>query len=391
MALSTPGSALGQTEQEASTREMTIQDVRAPQSPAFVLLGASPTSVERPMTPKAFAISLASARGGDTDLIPNNYALEVAPYWLREHPQLTFDDYYDAGFLQRIAQTLSISLASQRLTDAGKIADSELEGGGTVTTMSGSRVSLGARTMLVSGRAHPSLKQKRDSLNVLQGKLLDLIEQEEDEKITKEQYDERSASVRQAMQSTALEVQELDHNRVGWQIELAGASLWSFPGDTFEGGRVSKWGAWLTASYRCACRETPFESGAELIAVFRYIDDRPLPPTGSARATAILTPEEDALDVGVRGVWHLDDKMSLSFETVRRSVRDSDGVMEMIEAADSSNRTVGIIEYQITEGSYLYASFGKDFAKAGRPAGVTSVFGINIGLGDKPVVRFTEP
>ena len=390
LALSAPGAALAQAEQEMSTGELTIQDLRTPQSPAFVLLGVSPTSVERPMTPKAFAVSLASATEGNSDLIPNNYALEVAPFWLFEHPLLTFDDYYDAGFLQGIGQTLSISLASQRVKADGTTVDSGLEGEGAAATTSGSRVSLGARAMLLPGRAHPILSKKRDDLYDLQGELLDLIKKVEDEKITEEQYEDSSARVRQKMQTVGLEIQELDHKRVGWQIELAGAAVWSFPGDVFEGGKVSKWGAWLTPSYRFARRQDSFESRAELIAVFRYIDDRPLPATGSADAMEMMTPEEDAFDLGVRGVWNVNDKMSVSFETVHRSVNDSGITREMMEAAESSNRTVGIFEYQITDGSYLYASFGKDFAKAGRPAGLVSVFGINIGLGDKPVVQLTD-
>src|SRR5215831_1880299 len=66
---------------QVSTPQVTL-DVTVPDVPAFTILGVSPTQIERPTNPTALAVSLLSSTSSDTNFIPNNYALQVAPYWL---------------------------------------------------------------------------------------------------------------------------------------------------------------------------------------------------------------------------------------------------------------------------------------------------------------------
>jgi hypothetical protein len=66
-----------------------VDDLRAPTSPAFALLDVTPASVNRPENPKAFTLNVINALAQSNGL-PQNYALEVAPYWLASHPDLTF-------------------------------------------------------------------------------------------------------------------------------------------------------------------------------------------------------------------------------------------------------------------------------------------------------------
>src|SRR5882724_2241992 len=70
----------------------TLGDLKTPTTPAFVLIGTSPTVVERPTTPQDVALTVYNAvrtAGG----LPRDFALEVAPYWLFSHPKLTYADY----------------------------------------------------------------------------------------------------------------------------------------------------------------------------------------------------------------------------------------------------------------------------------------------------------
>src|SRR5829696_3920328 len=67
--------------------------LRTPTSPAFVILGITPAEVERPTAPAAFAASFFQRVEEATKGFPNSYALELAPYWLRSHPGLTFTEY----------------------------------------------------------------------------------------------------------------------------------------------------------------------------------------------------------------------------------------------------------------------------------------------------------
>src|SRR4029453_19273393 len=91
---------------QAQSGTLPLNDLRAPTSPAFVLLDVSPTAIERPQNPKALAFNLISAATSE-DGFPRNYALVVAPYWLHSHRDLTFETYQEAKFPQGLLQTFT--------------------------------------------------------------------------------------------------------------------------------------------------------------------------------------------------------------------------------------------------------------------------------------------
>src|SRR6478672_10027278 len=93
---------------------LAVSDARSPDAPAFVLLGVSPSQIERPTTPRALGISLLSTALDSDNLIPQNYALSVAPYWLAGHPALSNREYYNPSLRQSVVDTLSFSVVSSR-------------------------------------------------------------------------------------------------------------------------------------------------------------------------------------------------------------------------------------------------------------------------------------
>lgn len=115
-----------------------LDDLKAPSSPAFVLLGVSPTKVERPQAVKPLVLSAVTA---SSDGFPKNYAVEFTPYWLGS-PKVSFSDYYNSGVAKAIPRHLSISIAS---TPLGERADA------------GTSLALGLRTLPLPGRKHPRL------------------------------------------------------------------------------------------------------------------------------------------------------------------------------------------------------------------------------------------
>jgi uncharacterized protein (UPF0335 family) len=151
-----------------SGKKVTIDDLSAPQSPAFVLLGVSPTSVDRPDTPKSLAVSfvdkVTTANG-----FPRNYALQVAPYWLASHPNLQFAEYQNPNVRQSILQTLMISVGTSPIPGA-KPTDDPL----------GSKVGLGVRTAIFNGRANPRLERLIPQLEKIDDEVLDLMQKEDD-------------------------------------------------------------------------------------------------------------------------------------------------------------------------------------------------------------------
>jgi len=82
-------------------------DLTVPDLPAFILLGVSPTEIARPTLPTALSANVSTSSSNSTNLLPTNYALEIAPYWML-NPKLELNDYLAPGIVQSMAQTAVI-------------------------------------------------------------------------------------------------------------------------------------------------------------------------------------------------------------------------------------------------------------------------------------------
>src|SRR4029077_4512415 len=65
-----------------------LQDISLSNAPAFSLLDISPSSIEHPAATKAFAVSVVNTFVRSNG-IPQNYALELTPFWFIAHPRMT--------------------------------------------------------------------------------------------------------------------------------------------------------------------------------------------------------------------------------------------------------------------------------------------------------------
>jgi hypothetical protein len=363
---------------------VTPEDLRAPVSPVFALLGTTPASIERPQTPRALTMNLISAvRDGEG--LPKNYALEIAPYWTTYHPDLSFDDYYNAGVLQTIAQTFAVSIATVPLRGA--------------VPVTGTRLGTGFKTMLRAGAAHPQLAaahaeligidvriaEASDAIPALRQRAFDARRAgriAEADTLDKEVIAaeaaalQQTADLRRLAAETAKRVADLDRNRVGFQLAAAGASVWDFPDDRFEVRELSQWGVWITPTYRfLACRgesAAGCASSLDVMAAVRYLADR--------RGTA----DDRTWDLGGRLLWQLNPELALSLETLRRG-----GTAVSLE--EDSTRTVVTIEYRLNDDLLLYGSFGKDFRDRPDARTLVSLVGVNFGFGRKPIVDVSRP
>ena len=114
--------------------------VRTPLSPAFVILGVAPTTVDRPTAPSALASSLKSDFG--QGVLPRAYAAEAAPYWWFSHPGLTMGTY-ERGGPASLYRNLTFSLAVSDSLPPAHAAGAD--------TASFRRMGIGLRTTLVNG------------------------------------------------------------------------------------------------------------------------------------------------------------------------------------------------------------------------------------------------
>lgn len=333
-----------------------LENLKTPTSPAFVILGVEPTSVERPTTPRAFALSLYSGSQSGGGIIPENYAAELAPFWMRRQPQVTWEEYFEDP-TPGLLQTFTISLATRSML---------------VGTDSSTGVGLGLRASPIVGRASARADSLAHHLDTLQNVRLDLLDSLRMARIANnteriEFWQDSLNDNATAAQGVAQELQANDE-RVGLRLELAGAVSGHYPDNDFRAGKVGSAGAWGTLAYR------PENMSVDLLMVGRYLRNE-----GDA--------EQNVWDVGGRAVL-LYNRFSGSVEWVVRSASDSEGPGPGGQPAlDSGNRVVGLLEYRATDDLYVSFSFGQDYPREGddrQP--LVAILGGQFNFGSKPLI-----
>lgn len=80
-----------------------INDVCLPSDPLLSLLGEAPASVDTPNSPGALGLSILPFFNGTPKTI------SLTPYWIFDHPRLSYEDYYAPDIIQSIEQTFLLS------------------------------------------------------------------------------------------------------------------------------------------------------------------------------------------------------------------------------------------------------------------------------------------
>lgn len=349
---------------QAAAKTVTIDDLSAPNSPAFTLLDVTPSSVDRPDNPKAFVMSLLN-KVNSSNGFPQNYAVDVTPYWMVSHPTLTFDKYQSPSPGQSIAQSFLISVATVPIPGATASAPSL-----------GTRLGLGFRTFVANGRSSKGVKAAlgkavKEILDV-DFAINDLVFREgrpgvsEADKaglITQEEV------LRGKAKAIAAKIEAMDAERVGFFLALAGGQTWGFTEDDLSNSKAEKFGFWVTPSYRFkGCDETAEDciSSIDLIGVGRVLTEKD---------------KEKRWDAGGRFVLRANKAFYLSFEALGRKDKNQPAT-----PPSKNFRTVGMVEYRIQQDIILYGSFGRDFKKDTGAKPLVSLFGLNLGFGSKPIL-----
>lgn len=342
LAAATSDSAFAQ-QQAAGGQTVEIDDLRSPTAPAFVLLNVTPASIERPQNPRALTLNLLSSAAQGQGF-PRNYALEVAPYWLTSHPNLTFDEYGRPTIADSILRTLSFSVATAPLLDN---AASEPK---TV----GSRLGIGVRTNIAAGQVNPGLSALVAALNQTNAEILLALEKGQD-----------ISDLRAKAGEQARQIQQMDGQRIGFLMTAAAGQVWNFPSDDFARRQRDRWGVWVTPAYRfraCGADDSECSARFDAIAVVRALGSRG---------------NDMRWDLGGRLLWQPTKELAISGEVLRRRAN----------GGSEGSRTVALVEYRIREDLLLFGSFGKDFDDEETHRTLVSIMGLNIGFGRKPLVK----
>lgn len=293
-----------------ATGQVAINELHVPTSPGFVLLDKSPASIERPATPKALAIDLLNV------LTTNDGAIEVAPYWLKSHPNYTFNDWINTRV--PVLQTLSISAAGSR-QDVG------------------SYMAAGLRTQLLRLYA----QKKRMQIAEKQAQIVTALSVEADD-INQEELALMRKELNQLQAQSTI------------NIELAAAVSGISANARFQDLGLNRAGAWLNLKYQ------PAGTALSVLGVARYT--RAVNPWSTV-------PETDSsfADFGL-ALSYQREAFDLQFEYLRRADLDDD---------ESYSRATLVANYQVIENIVVVASLGKNFSEIENFIGL---FGVKFGL-----------
>jgi hypothetical protein len=315
-----------------------VSDLYTPASPGFTLMDKAPTAVDKPTTTKAFEADILNLAQGA--------AIQITPFWLKNHPQLTDKDLINKKVF--FYQTLNLSVA-------------------TVKTDSNYNIGIGFRAQLIriySGK----IGNLQDSITALLGDYGAQRMIIQDNTATP---DQKKAAIAAITKDTAAvdSIYMIYKQKIGhptFDIEVAGAATAVTPSSPFSSNSLSKLnrsGAWLNIRY------SPYESPLDFVATCRY--------SSSGIAAKASKRDSSFVDVGL-GLFYSGSRFSCSAEYLNRY----DNSLQK-----SYDRLAFAINYKVNSTIVVVGAFGKNFDNV---ENLFTTLGIGFGL-SKNTVKVASP
>ena len=351
---------------------LSLDILQAPVSPAFNLMGISPTSIDRPTDLNAFRVSVQNSSKNFTQL-PSSYAVELAPAALFNPRSQTMDKFGSTKFRDVWYQTLSVSFGFAK-TDND---DAETDSASTA------KVGIGIKLSLIrpsfSTETEDALHEiyiNQDNLNRLKGELLfsnDTLKalREEMESIAKsdlpdsvripklltlnQKLSEQNNKVLtqkssiEKLESTRETISKLVSDfkivRRGGFLDAAAGTVLEFPTQKFNYSKVTKIGVWLTGGYE--------GKPIAVLGILRYLYN---PDKIFADDTEKIDSKNiSSFDYGIRLDYKSrNSKFIVGTEFLYRSVLNKNTI-------PSSNRLVLNASHQVGKNQAVTFTFGKNF------------------------------
>ncbi|MEO3404949.1 hypothetical protein AAFN85_13670 [Mucilaginibacter sp. CAU 1740] len=321
-----------------------INVLKAPASPGANLIGISPTSIQKPSDPTAFAVSLLSSTD-NLSTIPNSYAVDFAPAWLFRGQYITYEQFTnDKNIWNNIRQTFVTSFAFKNVKDS-------------VADVTNTRIGLGFRLSLKRGKIKDNTLDKIKSTSNYLSKYTKLRTDYQNEVQAQTNLDSatRKKALRQAdaearndakgyLDSIKSIVESLDFSRTGLVIDLAGGFSYAFLNQA--NGKLANAGAWLTAGYQG-------KRGLDALGIVRFLHN---PDLSAAQVNAkAAQPDYHTLDFGGRLLYGAPgNRFTFGAELVYRDISDNPDIK-------SSWRYALNTDYQVGKNQVVSFSIGRDF------------------------------
>ena len=351
---------------------VTLKDLEIPNSPGFILLDKTPTSIERPNSSKAFMLSVVNSFSENKGF-PQNYAVEFTPFWFLKHPDMTFLKYVgynkikDRQMIFNNIKKGSFSFAYITTTDS-------------VTKNQVNNLSLSFRTNFISIKSKIDIEDLRNANKKLIEKLKDqndrLVKYIGDLMLSVNNPTLYDQKVREFYAAEELrnkeeknEISEILKRRAVFAIDGAVAINTFILDNNYSANHFGRFGAWLTLNYsQVLDKKDKDKSYLNLYALGRYLSD----------GTTLKNNEyisQNFYDFG--GKLELEfKKLSVAYEYIYR-----------INDISNTFRSNGIVKYKISDQLYLTGAFGKNF---GDNNNLISLLGLNWGLSsgtEKPKIE----
>jgi hypothetical protein len=93
-----------------------ISKLKSPTSPASIIIGNQPATISKPKSWQALEAAIYSNYTNQAGglVIPNDYAIEFTPYWIRKEKNISFDEFVKPNPWQSAMQNLSFSISSTK-------------------------------------------------------------------------------------------------------------------------------------------------------------------------------------------------------------------------------------------------------------------------------------
>jgi hypothetical protein len=407
-----------------------LTEVKAPTSPASVIIGNQPSVISRPKSWNELEASVYSNfLNNNQPAIPNDFALEFSPYWASNKRYLSLEEYMDNKNISKsLLQNLAFSVSStqkfiindsvntnalgfglrtliwqgnknkiqtliikQRVgqwigTQSEKLSDKIQAQLNTDNSLSNDDYADKYIQALIAG-LHTLFKDKRVESSVIEAFFDNLEEDLQNldlQNVSRNDYDSKIKEVidkHDDIKVTTSSLQQLRKDREGFRLEFAAAASLNFPTNEMGFSYVPKVGFWITPSY-----QLPDNDRVEFLGVFRYFHfyngfyNKYIPNTATM---------DNVVDYGLRLVYKW-SKLSLECEAIWKNSKSivsqtTDSTTQLtttVSKEENDFQWIANFNYKINEKVVLSYNFGKQFNPVFKLNGnVVSLLTLNYGIG----------
>jgi hypothetical protein len=342
----------GFSQSEKSKDSLTLNMLKAPSTPAFILMGLETSNIEKPTEVTDFAVILNNASKGFTT-IPNNFAMQFSPISLFKKKKYTFDEITSNMIKDNFNQSLLFSLGFSK-GDTAKKKNDQLGIGIKFSLFRGelsqdftNALAERIRLSRKDNELISTIIKNTPSITSITKQITSLGEEDEEKNKSKidslvQLREEKINTIVEAnKQKNFKKLSEISFKRYGWKADVSAGLVYDFFSQRFDTSKVTKTGVWMNFGYES-------KSDFSFLSVLRYLNDYDF------KALKNIS----SLDFGVRLLQSglIDDKLSLSIEHIWRSQLDAE-----TNKARNSVRYVFNAEYQVSKNQLLTLSLGKNF------------------------------